>query len=679
MPQDDNNENKYFALKESKEFARICLDKSRTFFDIMNKNAYIEKIRRNWQFYHGIFNDSSHQVSFTGEDGELVRLPINEYRNIAEHIINMITANRPTMDARAVNSDYKSQAQTYLANGILDYYMREKGLETVLRRSVEMAVVLGAAFIKMEWNTTAGEAYDADPETGAMQYEGEIEFSNLSPLDVVVDGMKDKWDDEWVITRSFQNRYNLIAKYPKYKEKIEQLPVVDSRQYYFSLSLWSNDNTDLIPVYEAYHKKTDAVPEGRYAMFLSEEIVLLDIGLPYRVVPIFRIAPGDIMGTPYGYTPMFDIYPIQEALNALHGSIMSNQNAFAVQNIWVKKGADLNYTSIPGGLNIVESNEKPESLNLTETPTEVFKYLEMLKTSIETISGVNSVARGAPQPSLQSGTSLALVQAMALQFVTRLQHSYVRIIENLGTALIQILKDFATTPKIVALVGKNNRTYLKEFTGESLTAINRVIVDVGNPLSRTLAGRVQMADNLLQYQMIKDPRQYFQVLTTGRLDYLYQGEMDQLLLIQRENESLMEGQPVNAIWTDEHKLHIKEHSCVLSDPELRNDFMLVQNVTAHIQQHVMLLKTTDPEQLMLLGQQPLAMAPPMPMPPPGSPEEAGIMAAPGGLVQPGEEIIGPNQVPNTLPGLPEVSPEMLANPAIQELIMGNVGDKSQRG
>ena len=61
----------------------------------------------------------------------------------------MITANRPSMDARAINTDAKSLSQTYLANGILDYYMREKHLEDALKKAVEMAVVMGSGYVKL--------------------------------------------------------------------------------------------------------------------------------------------------------------------------------------------------------------------------------------------------------------------------------------------------------------------------------------------------------------------------------------------------------------------------------------------------------------------------------------------------------------------------------------------------
>ena len=151
------------------------------------------------------------------------------------------------MEARAVNTDYKSLAQTYIANGVLDYYMREKHLESCLKKAAEMAIVLGAGFVKLDWNATAGEAYDADPETGEMVYEGELEFTNLSPFDVVVDGTKETWNNEWILTRSFQNRYNLISKYPELKDKLLGAKPKNQSAVY-RLAVFSNDDTDDIPV-----------------------------------------------------------------------------------------------------------------------------------------------------------------------------------------------------------------------------------------------------------------------------------------------------------------------------------------------------------------------------------------------------------------------------------------------
>lgn len=671
----------YFAAKEANETASILMAKSKSFYNVLEANAYLDKLARMWRMAHGCFdvtNGSGHQISFTGEQEELVSLHVNHFRNLAQHIYVMITSNRPVMEARAINSDYKSIAQTYLANGILDYYMREKRLEDALKTAVEMAIILGAGFVKMEWNATAGDIYDID-ENGIEIKEGEIEFTNLSPFDVVFDGSKESHKLDWYMLRTFKNRWDLIAKYPELENELKGIPTKADASVY-RLALMSNDDTDDVPVYEFFHKKTESMPQGRYMMFCSPETVMQDTPLPYRVVPIFRVTAGEILGTPYGYSPMFDVFPIQQGIDSLYSTIMTNQNAFGVQNLYVQRGADISVSQLSGGMNIIEANSKPEPLNLTQTPKEIFEFLNMLIQAAETISGVNSVARGQPEASLKSGAALALVQSMALQFVSGLQQSYVKLIEDSGTAIIQILKDYANTPKVVALVGKNQKTLLKEFTGDSLNSINRVVVDVGNPLSRTIAGRVQMAEQMMQMGIIKDPTQYFQVLNTGRLEVMFEGDVSQQLLVRQENEWLAEGKNPITAPTDLHAFHIQEHRAVLDDTDVRMNPQITKIVMDHIQGHMDMLTNTDPRLLMLTGQQPI--------PPPGMPAGAPApdMGAPSGAPpaggQPAPQGGGnPNQqkpkdnpagTPN-MPQMPEVPAEALANPALQEQAMGNVG------
>lgn len=677
-------DNTYFAVKAAKDTASILLERAQSFYSVLQRNSYLDKLENMWKMYHGVNQTDSgpgHQIEFTGEQGELVNMPVNHFRNLAQHIYVMITSSRPIMEPRAVNTDYKSSAQTILAKGILEYYMREKHLEDALKRAVEMSIVLGSGFIKLEWNATAGESYDADPETGEFDYEGEIEFSTMSPFDVVFDGTKETWKNDWILCRTFKNRHNLIAKYPELADKILAIPSKNEGNAY-RLASYTNDVTDDIPVYEFFHKKSEAVPDGRYLLFLDGDCVLLDAKMPYRQIPIFRVAPSEILGTPYGYSPMFDIYPIQEMMNSTYSAIASNQNAFATQSVFFPRNAGLTVSAVDGGMNIIEGDEPPQPINLTQTPAEVFNYLNVLIQAAETLTGVNSVARGNPEASLKSGTALALVQSMALQFTSGLQQSYVKLIEDVGTALIHILKDFAHTPKFIALVGKNNKSKIKEFTGESLSAINRVVVDVGNPLSRTIAGRVQMAEQLLQMNLLKTPQQYFSVMETGRIEHAFEDEVDQMLSIRSENERLLEGEHVMSTLLDPHRMHIMEHRSVLSDPDLRKDSALVNNVLDHIQEHINFLRTADPDLLALIGEQPLA--PPMqqqptpPMPnPKGAPEGQNlipeIQAAQAGMPKPGERIQGPGQTPGAnLPNLPSVNPELLPNPALQEQALGNL-------
>jgi hypothetical protein len=650
-------DNTYFAAKEATEAARILLGKADAWMSNLESNGYLDKLRAAWKAYHGAYYTTAsdgHKITFSGAEGELVNLPVNHVRNLAQHILVMTTATRPTMEARATNTDYKSLTQTILANGLLDYYMREKRLEKVLKNAVEMAIVMGSGFIKMEWNATSGEMYDFNEETQTPIYEGDLQFSNLSPFDVAMDGNKESQNHDWLLPRTWKSKYDLAAKYPEHADKILALPTKSELENYKSFDTGLFQDTDDVAVYEFYHRRSEAMPDGRYLVFLSEDIVLYDGPLPYRVIPIFRIAPADILGTPYGYTTVFDLLPMQQAINSLYSTILTNQNAFGVQNILVPRGSDIAISQLSGGLNIIEANiqngMEPKALNLTNTPAEIFQFAEMLKTEMEVISGVNSVARGQPEASLKSGSALALVQSMAIQFMSGLAASYVALIEDVGTAMILALRDFAAVPRVAAIVGRANRSYMKEFKGDDLSNVNRVIVDVGNPLARTTAGRVEMAKELLQMQAITNATQYFTVINTGKLDVMFEGEQAEMLLIKGENEKMMEGQDVPVIDLDNHKEHIQEHKAILSDPDLRQNPQLTKLVLDHIQGHIMALRNADPDLLGLLGQQPLAP----PQPPPGAQPPAG----PGGPSGPGGPPPSPDggSAPPAGPTVPAAGP-----------------------
>jgi hypothetical protein len=200
---------------------------------------------------------------------------------------------------------------------------------------------------------------------------------------------------------------------------------------------------------------------------------------------------------------------------------------------------------------------------------------------------------------------------MAIQFQSGLQNQYVQLLEDLGVAVVEILQDYATAPRVASIIGVNNRQYLKEFKGSDIKDINRVIVDVANPLARTTAGRVQMAEQLMQMKPEEfSIQQYVQVINTGRIDHMTEGPVDQSNLIQQENERLIEGVEVKALVIDDHKEHILRHRTILNDIDIRMDEERSAAIFAHIQEHIDFARMTDSAVLTMTNQQPLPPAPP---------------------------------------------------------------------
>jgi hypothetical protein len=110
----------YFAARAGKETASVLLEKATDWRNCLTTNGYLEKLKTCLAAYHGAYftdTSSGHTITFGGEQGELAQLPVNHVRNLAQHMYVMTTSSRPSMEARAANSDSKSSAQVTLANG----------------------------------------------------------------------------------------------------------------------------------------------------------------------------------------------------------------------------------------------------------------------------------------------------------------------------------------------------------------------------------------------------------------------------------------------------------------------------------------------------------------------------------------------------------------------------------
>jgi hypothetical protein len=657
----------YFATLPSDEICSEIIKRVETYYSSLDDTGMLKKYRKAYAMNYGYtgsgyFNSSS-DVGFGGEQGELALIKVNGFRNLIQHVLVMTTSSRPSLEARATNTDTKSLAQTILANGILDYYMRDKRLERYLKIATEHALIWGEGYVELQWNSDDGEQYGVDPETGRPVHEGDLNFRNpLGPLEVIKDiALTDSSLLDWYIVSQPMNKYDLAAKYPEKAEAIlsSKNPLYLNSSYQTYMPMYGSDSP-LIVTYRLYHKKTPAVADGREILIIDGKTWLYDGPLPHQNLPgglpLYRISPSDFYGTPFGYTSAWDLIGIAEVIDSLYSTVTTNQTSFGVQNILVPKGHDIAYQQLTGGLNLIEYDPKlgkPESLNLTKTPQEIFGFIKTLEEVSRLLVGINNVTVGDPQASLKSGSALALVASQAIQFNSGLAASYAGLLEDVGSAIIKMLQNFANTKRVISIAGKSKFYMTKQFSSEDLSLVNRVVVDVANPLARTVAGRLELAQNLLQVPgLLKRPEQFLQVAETGKLEPMIEGEQAELMQIRSENEAMSEGGTPQAVFTDAHALHIQEHKVVLSTPDARQNPAIIQAVMTHIQQHVDLLRDTDPGLLQILGEQPL---PPPPPPMPGMP------GAPMPEAPPAPESGAP-QRPEA-PSAPEVVGQM---PAIQD-------------
>jgi len=660
-PEEEIIETEYFAVEEEDELGPLLVKKVDEYYSYLQGSGMLYLWRRVFEkYYRALYHDG--QVLTAGEQDEFSILYVNQFRNFIQNLLTLTTSTPPWFEPQSTNTDYTSQAVTMLSKGLLDYYVKEKKMDRNLNKGVESAILYGEGFGVMTWNVFGGDDYAKD-DNGKLVKEGDIEYDYYTPIDVIrnTDSRKNSNTDWWIV-RNFVNKYELMARYPEHEDDISSINWMPKENtidpnYYRRIG---SEKSDTIPVYTFYHKRVDPLmPNGRLTIFLDNGTVLTDMDLPYANVPIFRVATGDIDERIFGYTIAFDLLPLQEMIDTLASSIATNQRNHGVLDILEPEGMNLKLTNLAQGMNKLTYNSmgnglKPEIFEKLKTPAEIKEFLRELINFMQEISGINSAVRGNPPPGLTAGVSLALLSSNALQYSQRLQDSYRQFAEDHGTGTIKMLQKFAETDRVISIIGKYDAVLAKTFKAEDLNSIARVTVNMGNPLMKTIAGRMDMAANYLKNGWIQSPDQMVTLLETGRYEPLFESKRMENLTIRMENERLLENHPMGvvAILTDNHLQHIHEHRGLLANPSARDSPEITNATLNHIQEHLDML--TNPELatfLNALGQ--TSMAPmPMPQPPPPqgvndpSAQPSPANAAPPGSM-PGVRALNQLKDPNT--------------------------------
>lgn len=637
----------YWAACPSDEIAKEAMTKVDKYYSYLISSNLTELWRRSYRAYYGmrqnvgasgwgVFDVGS--LIASGDQGEIVRVKINHFANLITHQHVMTTSTRPALQCRAINSDAESMIASQLGDGIVEYFMRERSIEKRLTAAVEIALVLSEGYVVLGWDATAGKQYGVGPN-GTPLFDGDLVARNFTPFQMVKDVTKNSDEEQtWYITHSKRNKYDLMTKYPALAEKIAKVQnddqtatnrtFADPSKIIAATSFGSQDSDD-IPYYELYHKVTDSMPQGRYTIFCGPDVCLFDGPLPFREVPVYRVTPKDIIGSPFGWTVAFDGLAVQELIDKLYTVVSTNTLGGGMTNFWSPPGNNLSVSQIGGAMNLLESAVEPKVLQTLNTPAEVYNYISKLESVMETLFGVSAINRGDIPSADMSGSAMAFLASQAITFSSGLQSSYNMLQEAVGTGIVNILKDFARTPRIAVISGKVNRPLMKIFTGAQLEPINNVVCDAISALSKTTAGKMTIADNLLNAGKIDTPQEYITLVETGQMDPLTRSPLLESFLIQSENEELLQGINPPVLKIDKHIQHIIEHKTLISSPASRRNAKLVNAVLDHIAQH-------EATQLMLQQKDPALLAaiqePPLPEPPPPPPTAA--PPAPGAGPQP---------------------------------------------
>lgn len=597
-----------------------------------NSGLYAQIYRNVNAYYSNQFGkyDINSSLSFMGDQGELVRVVVNQARNLVRQYIAILTKGRMAVQAHARNTDGNSLNAGRLCTALAEQIIADMNLEAIRSQIAEYDAISGLGFVRVGWGLAKGDDYVNDQ--GNIAKRGALEITHHTLFDVLWDTTQTQFEDsQWVRVRVKKNRWDLIAQHPDLEDLIAKAPsyYTDSQtERVYSDTGTASFNEDTVALNVFYHKTTLAVPNGCYMEYLSEDCILVDDKNPWMdKIPVSCVRTQPIINSCYGYAMFNDLAPLQEMLDHNFSVISTNQTGFGVQAILNPRGSNVTVEQIKGRafINYTPQNAngggKPEPLQLTQTAPEIFKFADTLRSHLMELSNINGALRGTPPPGVTAGTAIATLTTNAIEFVTMSQREIDACMERVLNYAIQTYQVFASTPQMLRMVGKAKQFVVKQFSSDDLKEFERVIIRPINPLMVSQAGRSQMAETMIKSGFINSPQDLLLVLTTGNLELLYEDEVNKEIQVRRNCEELLDGKMPPVLAGQDHAQNMYKAFALIDDPEVARNSTLVSGIMNFIQQHYQLLKTADPvlQSILNTGKVPPPPAPPN-APPPGAPQ-----------------------------------------------------------
>jgi hypothetical protein len=652
---------------------------------------------------HEMGKGVTHAIQRAGEQSELAAVRINKARAIAKSLHSLITGPQTSWRPQAASNDTGSKAATILAANLCEWYWKKRFVAQNASLMAETAIVFAEGFVFMPWDETIGPEVSVDTTASKLVRGGDLAYHNVLPWDVVRDSSaKSYGSGKWKGVRIWENKWDLIALTPK------DVLGEDTREAILSAAKqddvreltpgFDGKESDLVPVWYFFHEPTPSLPAGLEVKLVSSKCVLRWRPMKYVSTPLVRFGLDELLGTPFGYTSHWDTLVVQELMDGVESAIATNLLTCGVQSIGIEQGTETPPENAYGMKEFVypKGGQPPTPLQMAKSAPESYPYLKDKARDQMELLNLNAVSRGNPDTADMNAQAFMVLASKAVEQNLPGQKSFLGAVSEIGTKTLQTVSQRAKDERKVQIYGKGQR-YLyteKAFRGSDLKAVEGVIVEIGNPLEQTAAGRFQLATTHHEMGLIKTPEDLQQVLDTGRLDPAIQDMRDESMHIAAENEELALGKAPLCHQFHNHLRHAAKHAALTSNPEIMGNPKALEAIQAHVNEHYVEFFMLAPEQAldavgnpigepmppdpmsdpqypirirMLLGQPPPPdMAPPMPVdgtqpPAPGQESASG----PPNMAPPGDPTAGlpampqPPQGPPPMEGAPGGSPPLM--------------------
>jgi hypothetical protein len=577
-------------------------------------------------------------------DPHRVTITDNRIIGVVRNEIAKMTKQKPAFQVIPTTASDGDTQAARTGEKILDYLWRHLNLRTQLEDVLLWSRITGAGLWKVCWDPSLGEKVsiitdgDGQPvmhaETGApmrpheLQTEqglpeglkaktiatGDVHVETISPWEILPDPVAQRFSEcEWVIHE--------CVKSPEYVSQhfgVELDPDTDvvpgalEARMFPSLETGGSSGYRGVKLREYWCKPNTEHPDGHRAVWAKGKI-LTEGPNPYKEhLPFVMFRGIPMPGRLWPTSIVEQLRGPQTELNKIRSQIVESAQRLGNPALMTSKQANVQYSGTPGeriDFDDTVPNAKPEYLVPPPMPQYVLNQQDRIEASMQEISGQHEVSNAQVPAGVKAASAINLLQEADDTRLGPAIYDMEETIGYAGTMLLKLVASYYTEERTILIAGEDHALDATVFKGAALKGNTHVEVQAGSAFPKSKAARQAAIQDMLslyfqyqgQHEMNK--RQLGKVLRdleAGGLEKLFGDLSVDESQINRENQQLSQGQPLQINSFDNQEAHIEGHTefqkgatYSLLPPPVK--VIVERHVAEHREQHMREMGPPKPE------------------------------------------------------------------------------------
>lgn len=553
----------------------------------------------------------------------------NHVAPIVETRISKICRNAPSVTVVPASTDESDIESAKLSKEILKSVSNRINLIDIEKTATTWSEICGTVFYKVMWNTASGKMIAEDEEGNAIK-EGDVEVQVVSPFEIFPDNLScERMEDvkSLIHARAVEiEEIKTLWGVDVEPEKVNAFTLDGKTKNLGGLGYDAHINKvanvelkNRCVVIERYTKPTKSNPNGRLTIVAGGKL-LFDGDLPYlndelngRTFPFVKQISNYMPGSFFGVSVVDRLIPLQRAYNAVRNRKHEYFNR-SVMNVLAVEDGSVDTDSLeveglsPGKVLVYRQGSKiPEIMQNPKQTIDFDSEEERLLSEFKTVSGVSDImADSYTSYTNMSGVALEL---LAEQDSTRLSNAIDSVklaVKDVAKYILRLYKQFAVVPRLLKISGDNGKIRLFYWDKNEICS-DDVVFDSLGETSDSLVQRRTMLLDLIKQGIMYDEDGKFSTSTRKKcLDLLGFGMWENVVDLKslqiehakEENIAFSQGEQVEIMSIDDHKIHIDEHIAFILSGELKtkeNKKEIIEKIIKHIDEHKKSLKQIEKE------------------------------------------------------------------------------------